>query len=157
MTHGSTNGSTKGCFPASVDALCIALPFALSKDILLNLAGRGLRQVLEFDCRWTLEVSHPRPAVLDDLFRGGLSARFCSHESLWHFPPLLIGNRDHRALKHGRVGRDGLFDFDRADVLAAGDNDVLLPIAELDRPVRVHHGHVAAVEPATGKGPGRQL
>src|SRR3989442_7665085 len=92
MTHGSTNG----CFPTSVDALCIALPFALSKDILLNLAGRGLRQVLAFDCGWTLEVSHPRPAVLDNLFRGGLSARVCSHERLSDFPPLLIPHRNDR-------------------------------------------------------------
>src|SRR5262249_31675540 len=37
------------------------------------------------------------------------------------------------------------------DVLAARDDDVLLAVAQLDRAVRVHHAHVAAVEPTARK------
>ena len=50
------------------------------------------------------------------------------------------------------MGADGLLDLDGGDVLAAGDDDVLLAVAQLDVAVGVHDGQVAGVEPAAGEG-----
>jgi hypothetical protein len=44
-----------------------------------------------------------------------------------------------------------VLDFDRGDVLAAGDDDVLLAVADLDVSIRVRDGDVARVEPAALK------
>ena len=65
--------------------------------------------------------------------------------------PVLVGDGDDRALQHGRVAGDGLLDLDGRDVLAAGDDDVLLAVAQLDVAVRVHHRQVAGVEPAAAE------
>ena len=46
-----------------------------------------------------------------------------------------------------RMARDGLLDLDRRDVLAAGDDDVLRAVAELDVAVRVMDREIARVEP----------
>ena len=51
---------------------------------------------------------------------------------------------------------DGLLHLDRRDVLAAGDDDVLAAVAQLDVAVRMQDGEVAGVEPAASeRGRGR--
>src|SRR5262249_28310507 len=57
----------------------------------------------------------------------------------------------HRAFEHSRMSADRLLDLDARDVLAAGDNDVLVPVAELDVAVRVPYGEITGVEPAAAK------
>ncbi len=53
---------------------------------------------------------------------------------------------------HGRVAQQHALDLDRRDVLAAADDHVLDPIANLDVAVRVDDRGVAAVEPAAAHG-----
>jgi len=72
-------------------------------------------------------------------------------ERLGPLTPVLVRDADHRAFQHRGVGRDGLLDLDAGDVLAAGDDDVLAPVAQLDVPVRVPHGQVTGVGPAAGE------
>jgi hypothetical protein len=45
-----------------------------------------------------------------------------------------------------------VLDLDRRDVLAAGDDDVLAAVLDLDVAVRVHDRQVAGVEPAAREG-----
>ena len=47
---------------------------------------------------------------------------------------------------------DRVFDFDGGDVLAAGDDDVLLAVAEFDVAVGMDDADVAGVEPAAAEG-----
>ena len=71
--------------------------------------------------------------------------------------PLLVGDGDDGALQHGGVAGDRLLDLDGRDVLAAGDDDVLLAVAQLDVAVGCQHAEVAGVEPAAAEGLGGRL
>jgi hypothetical protein len=67
------------------------------------------------------------------------------NECLGHLSPLIIWNCNNRALENGRMAYDRLLYLNRADVFASGDDDVFVPVAELDTSVRVHDGKVASV------------
>src|SRR5207247_10175976 len=82
---------------------------------------------------------------------GRLHAGLERDERLGALAPALVGDRDHRALHDGGVTRHRLLDLDRRDVLAAGDDDVLLTIAQLDVAVRMPHRDVAGVKPSAPK------
>src|SRR5215204_7053240 len=77
-----------------------------------------------------------------------MSARGERDECFGSLTPLRVGDRDHRAFEHSGVGGDDLLDLDRRDVLAAGDDDVLLAVADLDVAVGMHDPDVSGVEPA---------
>src|SRR6185436_841029 len=126
-------------FARLVDALGLPGPLPVAQDELLHLAGRGLGQVAELDGRRALEVGDVLAAERDDLLLGGLPSGLERHEGLRPLAPLGVGDGDHRALHHRRMPRHRLLDLDRRDVLAARDDDVLLPVAELDVAVRMPH------------------
>src|SRR3954462_3113770 len=58
-------------FSSLVDFLLVAHPFFLAQDKLLDLTGRGLRKLAEFDGRWCLEAGDAILAELYDLPFGG--------------------------------------------------------------------------------------
>src|SRR3954447_17610492 len=74
-----------------------------------------------------------------------------------HFTPLRVGRGDNGALEHRIVRGDGALDFDGRNVLAAGDDDVLLAVDDVYARLLVPYGHVAAVQPAVGHHVGRGL
>ena len=74
-------------------------------------------------------------------------------EGLRGLPPPLVRQAHDRGLLDRRVTQQRALDLDRRDVLAAADDHVLDPVADLDVAVRVHHGGVAGVEPAVAHGP----
>ena len=53
-------------------------------------------------------------------------------ERLDRLAPLLVGHADHRDLGHRGVLEQAVLDLDRRHVLAAGDDDVLLPVGDRD-------------------------
>src|ERR1035441_4897628 len=69
-------------------------------------------------------------AVLDELLLGGLLARPEHHRRLDRLAPPRVGYADHRDLRHGRVLVQAVLYLDRADVLAAGDDHVLLAVRD---------------------------
>ena len=73
---------------------------------------------------------------------------FSDDERLGPLAPLLVGDTDDRGVEHGVVGEQRLLHLDGRDVLPAGDDDVLGPVAQLDVAVGVHHAEIAGVEPA---------
>src|SRR5262245_21105828 len=121
----------------SIDPLSPPLPFLLAEHVLLHLAGRGLRQVAELDRGGAREVGDLVAAEGDELAGGREMAGLDREERLRPLAPGVVGDGDDRALEHRRVPRDRLLDLDGRDVLAAGDDDVLLAVAELDVAVGV--------------------
>src|ERR1700720_427212 len=115
-----------------VDPLRLPLPLPVAQHELLDLAGGGLRQLSELDGGRRLEVGDVLLAELDDVPLGGALVRLQRDERLGPLAPFLVRDRDHRALHDARMPGHALLDLDRRDVLAARDDDVLLPVAQLD-------------------------
>ena len=71
-------------------------------------------------------------------------------------PHFVVGLGDDRGLHDLRMPVQHLLDLDRGNVLAAGDDDVLRAVLDLDIAVGVHDREVAGMEPAAGERlPGR--
>src|SRR5437868_5320556 len=147
-SRSSTMSSKVMVLTSSVDALGMPFPLLLAQDELLDLSGGGLWQGPELDLPGCLEMGETGLAMLDDLLGRRLFPGREGHEGLRHLAPLLVGNRDHRRLEDRGMADHRLLHLDGADVLPAGDDDVLLPVAQLDCPVRMAHAEIAAVEPA---------
>src|SRR5579862_1433836 len=124
------------------------LPFALPQHELLDLPGRGFRQRPELDGIRALVMREPLAAERDDLLCGRARPRLQSYEGLGSLAPVIVRNPHDRTLEDRRVRRDRLLHLDAGDVLAAGDDDVLAAVAQLDVAVRVPDRQVARVKPA---------
>src|SRR5262249_11939980 len=66
--------------------------------------------------------------------------------------PERIGLRDYGRLHHLRMAIEHILDFDRRNVLATRDDDVLRAILDFDIAVGMADGEVAGVEPAVLEG-----
>src|SRR5579862_198293 len=62
--------------------------------------------------------------------------------------PLLVGDRDHSRLRHGRMGHERVLELDGRDPLAARLDHVLRAILDLDEAPRADGNDVAGPEPA---------
>src|SRR5213594_1203462 len=102
-TTARTGHTRAGALMLLVDPLLLAPPLLLAQHELLDLPGGGLRQVAELDGGGTLEVSDVPAAELDDLLLGRRHPRLQRDERFGPLAPSLVGDRDHRALEHGRV------------------------------------------------------
>src|SRR3954468_8252767 len=138
--------------PSLMDALRMIAPLALAQGELLHLAGGRLRERPELDLLRCLEVGKHGLAVRDDLLGRRVLARGEGDERLRYLAPLLVRHGDHGGFEHRRMAHHRLLDLDGADVLAAGDDDVLLAVAQLDGAVGMAHAEIAAVEPASVEG-----
>ena len=118
----------------SADIQCLRL---LSQHVFLDLAGRGLRQGAEDDGAGHLEA---RPSAARQCAISSASVavapRFSVDEGAGRLAPFLVRPRDHGAVDHSRVAVERALDLDRADVLAARDDDVLRAVLDLDIAVR---------------------
>src|SRR5205823_6818200 len=133
--------------PGLVDLAVAALPVGLAQLELLQLArGRTGEGVAQLDRRGALEVGEPAPAELDERGLVGLLAGAQDDERLHGLAPLLVGHAYHGDLGDGGVLVEAVLDLDRRDVLAAGDDHVLLAIGD-DDVTAVEVATVARVEP----------
>src|SRR5918993_2492641 len=120
-----------------IDLLFALRPFLVAQDELLDFAGRGLGQLGELDSRGGLEAGDVLLAEVYDLLLGGLLPLLEHDKRLGALAPLLVRDGDDRGLHYGRVARHGLLHLDGRDVLAAGDDDVLVSVPDLHVSVRV--------------------
>src|SRR5215216_5745261 len=111
-----------------VHPLFAIFPLLIAKNELLDLARRGLGELGELG---GLETGDVIFAEVYDLFFGRVLPLLEHDERLGTLAPLLVGDGDHGGLHDGRVPRDGLLNLDRRDVLAARDDDVLVPVPDL--------------------------
>ena len=86
--------------------------------------------------------------MLDDIARCDTNTRKQGDESLGNLSPFVVRNGNHGAFHYGRMTHDRLLNFNGADILAAGNDNVFLAIAQFDCPIRVAHSNIAAMEPA---------
>src|SRR5439155_24295311 len=105
---------------------------ALAELVLLDLPGRRLRQLAELDLARSLEARQVQARERDQLGLREGRVRPERDEGLRTLAPFLARDRDHRRLEDVRMADERLLHLDRRDVLAAGDDDVLGPVAQLD-------------------------
>src|SRR5919199_4790694 len=130
----------------------VAGPLALAELVLLDLARRRLRKLVD-------ELHGPRGLVVGDLAADVLDqlvlAQVVSgpehHEGLRTLAPMVVRHAHDGGLDHRVVGEDRLLDLHGRDVLPTGDDDVLGPVAKLDVAVGMHDPQVAGVEPAAAE------
>ena len=67
---------------------------------------------------------------------------------MWRFSPTVIRHADDCNLAYGRVPHQHLLHCHRRDVFTANDDDVFATVANLEVAIRVHHRHIASVQPA---------
>src|SRR5262245_29761212 len=114
-----------------------------------DLADGALRQrIHEPDLLRTLEPRESRLAEGDHVLGGGVGAvpqyderaRLLSHQ--W------VGHAYDRRFRHGRKRVEGLLDFSRVDVESAANDEVLLPLDDVEESIGIQPTHVARVKPA---------
>ena len=79
---------------------------------------------------------------------GGVGAGAEHDERFDGLTPLGVGHTDDGGFGDGGVLDEGVFDLDRRDVLAAGDDDVLLAVGDGEVAVVVDPPAVTGVEPS---------
>src|SRR5699024_3025283 len=90
-------------------------------------------------------VLQPLVHLLQREVRGAFLLHQDRHRDL---APLLVGPADHRDLDDVRMAGDRVLDLRAVDVLAAGDEHVLLTVHHVDEALGVHADQVPGVEPA---------
>src|SRR6202035_5538061 len=117
----------------------------------LNLSGRRLRQFIhEVKRARNLEMRQRGAGKIMQLsLRRGLTGAQ-NDECVGRFTPFFMRHADHRNLEHGRVAQQRALDFDRGDVLAAADDDVLEAVSDLDVAIGMHDRAITGMKPAAG-------
>src|ERR1700722_17759358 len=121
---------------------------AFPQRTLLHLARRRLGNFGEDDVTRALIARQARPAPFDELFRRGAMIRLHLDESAGRFAPFVVGPRDHGHELDAWMIEQHVLDFDRGNVLAAGNNDILRAVLELHIAVLVLDAKGAGMEPA---------
>ena len=83
--------------------------------------------------------------------RRGICAGARHHDGVYPFAPFVVGYADHRALRDIGVLVHGVFDFGGIDVLTAGNDHVLEPVADENEAFLVHVGSVTGMQPAVAQ------
>src|SRR5690554_1963817 len=73
-------------------------------------------------------------------------------ESLADLAPFGVFNTNDGHLAHCRMLRDGILDFSRIDVLAAGNEQILVAVNDIEAAFCIQPCRVACAEPAVGEG-----
>src|SRR6185437_13003497 len=114
-----------------------------------QLAGRGMRQpVDEDDVVGNLPLRQLFGQELEERGFRGLRPLAGMDDQKWALLPDRMLDCDDRGLEHVGMRHGEVLDVDRGNPLAAGLDDVLQPVGELDEAVRVDRAHVARAEPA---------
>ena len=126
----------------------------VAQDVLLHLARRGLRQRLDdLERLRHLVAREPRARHLAQVVGRDVGPVAQHDVGLRHLAPELVGHADHGDLDDRGVGGERVLDLDARDVLAAGDDDVLQAVADLDVAVGMHHAEIAGAEPPARRTP----
>ena len=95
-----------------------------------------------------LKCARAVPAEGDQFGFIGVLAIAANHQRLGRLAPLLMRYADHRAFEHRRMLIEHILDVRRTDVLAAGDDHILLPIDDVDAAHLVPDREISRVEVA---------
>ena len=129
------------------------LPVRLSQHTLQHLACGVPGQIgNEIHGRGTLESSQLAPAEVHDLLGGGRGPLAQDDDGLDRLAPLRVGNPNHRAVGHRRMGEQDILHHAGIDVLSAGYDHVLDPVLDVHETLVVNDSGVAGVHPASPQG-----
>src|SRR5215469_977580 len=134
-----------------MDALLASAPLLLAQHVLLHLPCRGLGQVTKLYGIWALEVRQALAAEGDDLLFGYPLPWLQGDECLGTFAPRLVRYGNDSTLQDSSMLDDDLLHLNGRNVLATRDDHILLAIAQFNVAIRVPHGEVTGVEPASFK------
>src|ERR1700760_3905487 len=104
----------------------MALPLGVAQGLLLYLARGRARQLGELDRVGTHESGQALAGEGEQLLLRGVLPGDELDEGLGALAPFLVRGGDDGRRVDGGVGAKRLLDLDRRDVLATGDDDVLL-------------------------------
>ena len=93
-----------------------------------------------------------RPRKLAQLALIGARALPENNEGVRRLAPALMRQANNRHLLHCGVSQENTFDFDRGDVFAAADDDVLQAVAYLDITIRMDDRGIAGAKPSAAQG-----
>src|SRR6516164_11835736 len=91
---------------------------ALAQQVLLDLAGGGLRNLLEAYLARDLVAGEQCPAMRDQLFGARARAGLELHVGAWRLAPLGIGSRHDGTDRDAGVAIERILHLERAHVLA---------------------------------------
>src|SRR5215469_12798542 len=133
----------------ALDPFLFPAPEFLAQIELPDLARTrlGQRLVAEFDDAGQLVAAQALLQMNPQIFFGDRSARPSCDDGRGDFAPSVVRRGHHRAFQNSRMGPDSFLDFDRGNVFAAGDNDLLFSVYNIHVGLFVPHCHVAGVEP----------
>ena len=128
------------------------MAFAISRSLnFCDLAGARLRNFGEHDVARAFVGGEILAAPGDELLGAGARALLQLDECAWRLAPFLVGLGDHGDRLHGRMLVERVLDLDRGNVFAAGNDDVLGAVLELDVAVGVNDAEIAGMKPAAGE------
>src|SRR6185437_12018320 len=127
---------------ASVHVLRLAFPVGLPDLGLEDLAGPALweRRALQDDLLRALVAGDERAAVVDEHLLVDFGALAGDDHGEDSFAPLRIGDADHRHFQDRGVLVEGILDFGRVHVFAAGNDHVFGAVDDVDEVFIVDHG-----------------
>ncbi len=119
-------------------------PVLLTQHFFQDFARSTLRQAVdELDGLRDLEAREVSPAVLQDFGLGRRLPRAQGDQRLGRLAPSVVGDRNHSALKDGRMVVEDALDFRAGDVLAAAQDHVFDAVDDQDVALFVDRGQVA--------------
>src|SRR5689334_16035326 len=146
---GASSKAHRSCSAALVDLAVAAFPVRRPQLELLQLAGRRTSEHLaELDRGRRLVARDLGLAVRDEVGLGERRPLGLHHQRLDGLAPLLVRYADDGDLRDVGMAEDDVLDLDRRNVLAAGDDHVLLAVADRQVALVVDGAAVAGVEPA---------
>ena len=120
----------------------------LAKEVFLNLSGRCFGYVAEDDCFRYLESGQEVATEGDDFGSIEIHSGSTGDERTRGFAPFFVTSSDHGGLQNAGMFHQHALDFDGADVLAAGNDNVLRSIADFDISVGMFDREISRVKPA---------
>src|ERR1700684_4503866 len=142
----------------SVNLTLVVGPVLAAECLLVDLPGGGFRQFLhDMDRLGCLVRAFLPPDGLFDLMQVDLFAWAHGDEGGDGLAPFIVGNADDRDGGHAGAGGDHVLDLARVHVERARDDDVFLPVDQVEEALLVADGEIAGVQPATFERRGGQL
>src|SRR6266404_3554262 len=120
----------------------------LAKEEFLNLSSGCFWYVAEDDCFGYLEPGHA-VATERNYFRSvEINAGATCDESTRGFAPFFVASSHYGGLQNAGMFHQHSLDFDGADILAAGYDDVLRSISDFDISIGMFDREISSVKPA---------
>src|SRR5262249_758302 len=143
LTSGSDSRTAAGLLMRGTSLNGARGAGALAQQVLLDLAGRGLRNLLEPHLVRDLGAGEQCPAMRNQLLRRRARAGLQLDVGERRLAPLGVGTSDYGTDSDAGVAIERILDLERAHILAAADDHILAAVLDLGVVVTLEHGEIA--------------